>query len=73
MDWDALESDSGPMFFGQSAGNAASASGNPITYTALVVNPELPSFYYMALSSVTVDGSEVNIPAGTFDINSTGR
>ncbi|XP_057865417.1 aspartic proteinase nepenthesin-1 [Cryptomeria japonica] len=60
-------SQTSPLIFGE----GASLSGaNTIP---LIKNSNYPSFWYIPVTGITLNGNPVNIPAGTFDLQSDGR
>ncbi|GAB4827854.1 hypothetical protein Ancab_034738 [Ancistrocladus abbreviatus] len=50
---------------------SAPAGGSTMT-TPLIQNPQKPTFYYLGLNDISVGGSPLNIPQGTFALNSDG-
>ncbi|XP_057839425.1 aspartic proteinase nepenthesin-1-like [Cryptomeria japonica] len=52
-------------------GESASLSG--ANTFAFIKNSAFPSFWYIPLTGITLNGKPVNIPAGTFDLQSNGR
>ncbi|XP_057854125.1 aspartic proteinase nepenthesin-2-like [Cryptomeria japonica] len=59
-------SQTSPLFFGE----GSSLSGaNTIP---LIKNSVNPSFWYIPVTGITLNGNPVNIPAGTFDLQSDG-
>ncbi|CAM6112348.1 unnamed protein product [Calypogeia fissa] len=48
-------------------------AGGSYGYTALVFNSANPSFYYVNLEGIAVDGTPLSIPSGTFAIDSSGN
>ncbi|XP_057859787.2 aspartic proteinase nepenthesin-2 [Cryptomeria japonica] len=57
-----------PLLFGDSA----DLRGSGIKSTPIVTNEAQPTFYYLDLQGVSVDGSRLSIPHGTFDIKADG-
>ncbi|CAM6099588.1 unnamed protein product [Calypogeia fissa] len=57
-----------PLIFGE----AEIQSSLNLQYTPLVRNNLNPTFYYVLLTGISVDGNLVTIPASTFDITSSG-
>lgn len=57
-----------PLLFG----NTADLHGPGIKSTPLVQSSVQPTFYYLQLQGISVHGSKLAIPEGTFDLNSDG-
>lgn len=57
-----------PLLFG----NSADLHGRGIKSTPLVQSIIQPTFYYLQLEGITVHGSKLEIPEGTFDLKSDG-
>lgn len=47
-------------------------SGGSYSYTPLVFNAAIPTFYYVNLNGISVNGVPLSIPAGTFSLDSAG-
>ncbi|CAM6107911.1 unnamed protein product [Calypogeia fissa] len=47
-------------------------AGGLYSYTPLIVNNAFPTFYYVGLTAILVNGIPLSIPAGTFAIDSQG-
>jgi hypothetical protein len=57
-----------PLFIGQTASlNAKTVSSTPILQSS-----SQPTFYYLSLEGISVGGQLLDIPAGTFDLQSDG-
>lgn len=57
-----------PLFIGQ----MASLSGSNVRSTPIITSSLNPSYYYLSLEGISVDGQSLNIPAGMFDLQSDG-
>ncbi|KAJ7555526.1 hypothetical protein O6H91_05G044000 [Diphasiastrum complanatum] len=68
--WTDATSKTSPMFFG----DAAVPKKTGVRYTPLLKNPnqDYDTFYYVQLDGISVAGSTLSIPHGTFDIQSDG-
>ncbi|GAB4827851.1 hypothetical protein Ancab_034735 [Ancistrocladus abbreviatus] len=53
-------------------GSLSTPSGGSTVTTPLIQNPQIPTFYYLGLNDISVGGSPLGIPQGTFAINSDG-
>lgn len=57
-----------PLLFGDSA----DLHGRGIKSTPLVRSDSQPTFYYLQLEGISVHGSRLDLPQGTFDLNADG-
>lgn len=57
-----------PLLFG----NTADLHGPGVKSTPLVRSNSEPTFYYLQLQGISVHGSKLDIPEGTFDLNADG-
>lgn len=48
-------------------------AGGSYSYTAMVFNSANPTFFYVNLNGILVNGSPLSIPAGTFSIDASGN
>ncbi|GAB4827855.1 hypothetical protein Ancab_034739 [Ancistrocladus abbreviatus] len=53
-------------------GSLSAPSEGSTMKTPLIQNPQIPTFYYLGLNDTSVGGSPLNIPQGTFALNSDG-
>lgn len=52
-------------------GDAAAAAG--VTYTPTLANAVNPTFYYIGVKGIDVNGKAVPIPAGSFNLDASGQ
>ncbi|KAH9293994.1 hypothetical protein KI387_040802 [Taxus chinensis] len=60
-------SQTSPLFFGQGASLSGGAKSIPLIKSSVI-----PTFWYIPITGITLDGKAVDIPAGTFDLQSDG-
>eukprot|EP01018_Ginkgo_biloba_P035778 Gb_37476 [translate_table: standard] len=53
-------------------GEDAQLSGDSVRSTPIIQNEQQPIFYYISLEDISIGGKLLNIPQGTFDIQSDG-
>jgi len=61
-------SKSSPLFIG----NTTNLNGTNVSSTPIILSVLNPSFYYISLEGISVDGKLLEIPVGTFDLHSNG-
>ncbi|KAH9317935.1 hypothetical protein KI387_019704 [Taxus chinensis] len=60
-------SQTSPLFFRQGASLSGGAKSIPLIKSSVI-----PTFWYIPITGITLDGKPVDIPAGTFDLQSDG-
>ncbi|GAB4827850.1 hypothetical protein Ancab_034734 [Ancistrocladus abbreviatus] len=53
-------------------GSLSTPFGGSTVTTPLIQNPQIPTFYYLGLNDISVGGSPLGIPQGTFALHSNG-
>lgn len=66
-----MSSETSPLFLGDAAAMGES-EGSQVEVTPLVTNLALPSFYYLSLKGISLDGTPLSIAPDTFALRSDG-
>lgn len=68
-----MSSQISPLFLGDAATSSDDAEkGSSIQMTPFITNSYLPTFYYLNLSGISVNGARLRIPSQTFAIRANG-